>query len=111
MKSEDAMNRDAEQDDQLDQIKQANAGEGLTTNVGFQSPNSPMDLAGLDPLPASGGVGAQDPAAGGDIEGEDQVLDREIASGNVWESGQSRRAAPTPSDLDEQTSGGGGSLW
>jgi hypothetical protein len=107
------MNAETERDDQLDQIKQANAGEGLTTNVGFQSPNSPMDLAGLDPLPASGGIGAQDPAAGGDIEGEDQVHDREIASGDIARSGQPRRAAPYSTDRggDEHTSGGGSSSW
>ena len=105
------MNTQAEDDDQLDQIKQANAGEGLTTNVSFQSPNSPLDLAGLDPLPSSGGIGAQDPAAGGDIEGEDQIHDREIAGGDTGRSGQPRWAAPTPSDRDEHTSGGGSSSW
>jgi hypothetical protein len=107
------MHADAENNDQLDQIKQASAGEGRTTNVSFQSPNSPLDLAGLDPLPSSGAIGAQDPGAGGDIEGADQVHDRELASRDTRRSGQPRRAAlnTTEHDRNERTSGGGSSSW
>lgn len=105
------MHTDKNNDEQLDQIKQASATEGRTTNIGFQNPNSPLDLAGLDPLPESGGIGALDPAAGEDIEGEDQAHDREIASGDVQRSGRSRQITPKAEDRDESTSGGGSSSW
>ncbi len=49
---------------------------GFNTNVGFSSPGSPADEMGLDVMPPSGGVGAADPAAGGDITGDEQGLDR-----------------------------------
>jgi hypothetical protein len=97
--------------DQPDQINEASATEGLTSNVGFSNPNSPLDLAGLDPLPQSGGIGALDPAAGGDLEGEDQAHDREIGSGDMKHSGQLRRTAPKINDQDEQSSGGGSTSW
>jgi hypothetical protein len=99
------------QNEKLDQIEQASAAEGRTTNVGFQNPNSPLDLAGLDPLPQSGGIGALDPAAGADLEGEDQAHNREIASGDANRSGQPRRTTPKINDQDEQTSGGGSTSW
>jgi hypothetical protein len=110
------MKSDTPNNDDLDQIKQANAGEGLTTNIGFQSPNSPLDLAGLDPLPASGGIGAQDPAAGEDIVGEDQAHDREIARGETEQSGQPQQATPNilrrpDRNANDQTSGGGSTSW
>lgn len=98
-------------DEQFDQIKQAVEAESHTTNVGFQNPNSPLDLAGLDPMPESGGIGALDPAAGEDLEGEDQAHDREIASGDVHRSGRSRQITPKNEDRDEPSSGGGSSSW
>jgi hypothetical protein len=48
---------------------------GFNTNVGFSSPGSPADEMGLDVMPPSGGVGAADPAAGEDIEGDAQGID------------------------------------
>ena len=97
--------------EQLDQIAEAAAAEGRTTNIGFQNPNSPLDLAGLDPLPQSGGIGALDPAAGEDLEGEDQIHNREIASGDLNRSGRTRRTTPKSEDRDEQASGGGSTSW
>lgn len=110
------MKPEATNNDDLDQIRQAKAGERLTSNVGFSSPNSPLDLAGLDPLPESGGVGAQETGAGGDLEGEDQAHDREIASGDARRSGQPRGAVPnadktTDRDPNERTSSGGSTSW
>ena len=105
------MHTDKNNDEQFEQIKQAVEDEARVTNVGFQNPNSPLDLAGLDPLPESGGVGALDPEAGGDIEGEDQAHDREINSADVHRSGRSRQITPKSEDRDEQSSGGGSSSW
>ena len=96
------MHTDKNNDEQLDQIKQSVEAESRTTNIGFQNPNSPLDLAGLDPLPESGGIGALDPAAGEDIEGDDQAHDREdqrpeevtrVAWEQQWERIDNLRAA------------------
>ncbi|HEY0603749.1 MAG TPA: hypothetical protein VGD58_12600 [Herpetosiphonaceae bacterium] len=105
------MHTDKNNDEQIDRIKQDSEAEGFTTNIGFQNPNSPLDLAGLDPLPESGGIGALDPVAGEDIAGEDQAHDREIASGDVQRSGRSRQITPKSEDQDESTSGGGSTSW
>ena len=110
------MQPEANSNDDLDQIKQANPGEGLTTNVGFQSPNSPLDLAGLDPLPETGSIGGQDPAAGEDLMGEDQTHDQEIARGERQRAGQPQRTTPKPVNRSERnpnehTSGGGSTSW
>ena len=52
------------------------AGTGFNTNVGFSSPGSPTDEMGTDAMPASGGVGAADPAAGEDITGDAEGRER-----------------------------------
>jgi hypothetical protein len=52
------------------------AGTGLNTNTGFSSPGSPADEMGTDVMPASGEVGAADPAAGEDITGDAEGRNR-----------------------------------
>ena len=90
--------------------------QGLTTNIGFQNPNAPAEHMGLSPLPAAGGIGAQDPGGGGDLVGEDQVHELGIAS--YEHTPQQRRPDNAASEQDrsnsaerEAGSGGSATTW
>ena len=73
-----ARQRMAETGDESGFPAAANADFSGAANVGFANPGSPTDVMNIVPTPESGGVGAQDPGTGEDLEGEDQGHDRSI---------------------------------
>lgn len=94
-------------DDADDRMERSPNDSGFTTNVGFPNPNSPGDLTGAETLPGSGGLGAQDPEAGGDVAGDDQAHEESILSNPDVPDADRRH----PNADSDRQSGGSASKW
>ena len=102
---------DEQQMADVERMLQAETEQGLTTNVGFSNPGSMHDWAGTTPNPSAGGVGALDPAGGGDIAGDDQGHERNIISSATPTVSRDDDSDVDQNKLKERNGGGSTTAW